>query len=198
MAKRSVAEKAETHERILRHASQAFRAQGSGVGIGEVMKELGLTHGGFYRHFESKDDLLVEAITLSLNEIADRLERVAEKAEEGKRLEAIITAYLSTDHLLHPEVWCALATLAPDIGRQHTNVRKQLDGALQSYMEKLSKYMPGKNGQEQRDNFLILFSGMAGAMAMTRAVGDKGMREHILDLTRRYYLEAFAKSDVMG
>jgi TetR/AcrR family transcriptional regulator, transcriptional repressor for nem operon len=196
MAKRSVAEKAETHEKILRHASQAFRAQGSGVGIGEVMKELGLTHGGFYRHFESKDELLIEAITLSLNEIAERLERVAQKAEEGKRLESIITAYLSSEHLLHPEVWCALATLAPDMGRQSAGVRKRLDGALQAYMEKMSKYMPGKNEQERRDTFLVLFSGMAGAMAMTRAVGDKTMREHILNLTRKYYLETFAKSSV--
>jgi TetR/AcrR family transcriptional regulator, transcriptional repressor for nem operon len=193
MAKRSVAEKAETHEKILRHASQAFRAQGSGVGIGEVMKELSLTHGGFYRHFESKDELLIEAITLSLNEIADRLEHVAEKAEEGKRLEAIITAYLSSEHLLHPETWCALATLAPDMGRQSAGVRKRLDGALQSYMEKMSKYMPGKNEQERRDTFLVLFSGMAGAMAMTRAVGDKTMREYLLNLTRKYYLGTFTQ-----
>ena len=57
MARRSSADKAETHERIVEHAAQAFREHGSGVGIGEVMKDLGLTHGGFYRHFESKDDL---------------------------------------------------------------------------------------------------------------------------------------------
>jgi TetR/AcrR family transcriptional regulator, transcriptional repressor for nem operon len=194
MPKRSAAEKAETHEKILQHASQAFRAGGSGVGIGEVMKELGLTHGGFYRHFENKDDLLVEAITLALNEISDRLERVAEKAEKGRQLESIITAYLSSEHLLHPETWCALATLAPDIGRQSVDVRKKLDAALQSYMEKMSRYMPGKTQQEQRDTFLILFSGMAGAMAMTRAVGDKAMREYMLSLTRKYYLETFAKN----
>jgi TetR/AcrR family transcriptional repressor of nem operon len=114
MARRSAAEKAETHERIVEHAAQAFREHGSGVGIGEVMKELGLTHGGFYRHFESKDDLLVAAISQALSEVADRLERIAEKVEPAKRLEAIITAYLSTEHLRHPETWCALALYGAD------------------------------------------------------------------------------------
>ena len=196
MAKRSAAAKAETHEQILQHASQAFRAQGSGVGIDEVMKELGLTRGGFYRHFDNKEELLIEAVALSLREIADRLERVAEKAEEGKQLEAIITAYLSSEHLLHPETWCALAALAPDIARQPCSVRKRLESAMQSYMDKMAKYMPGANAQEQRANFLLLFSGMAGAIAMIRTFGDEGMRTQILQLTRDYYLKTFAVAAV--
>ena len=168
------------------------RKHGSGVGIGEVMKELGLTHGGFYRHFRSKDDLLVEAIALGLTQVADRLDRVAQQAQPGSELAAIITAYMSEEHLRHPETWCALATLSPDIARQSAAVRKRLDGAMLRYMEKMTKYMPGASEQERGSAFLVLFSGMAGAMAMTRAMGDKDMRHQILGAMREYYLKTFA------
>ncbi len=192
MARRSAADKAETHERIIERASRAFREYGSGVGIGEVMKELGLTHGGFYRHFESKDDLLVEAIARSLEEVTERFDKIAGAAAPGKVLEAIITAYLSVEHLRHPETWCALATLAPDIGRQPAAIRKRVDSALQRYMVRMAKYMSGATDDERRRNFIILFSGMSGAMALTRACGDKDMRERVLSTTRDYYLATFA------
>lgn len=192
MARKSAADKAETHERIIERASQAFREFGSGVGIGEVMTELGLTHGGFYRHFQSKDDLLVEAIARSLDEVAERFDKIAQAAAPGRALAAIITAYLSQEHLRHPETWCALATLAPDIGRQPAPIRKRLDAALQRYMGRMAKYMPGATEDERRGNFVIIFSGMSGAMALTRACGDKDMRERVLSATREYYLRTFA------
>jgi TetR/AcrR family transcriptional repressor of nem operon len=195
MARRTAAEKAETHERIVEHAAKAFREHGSGVGIGEVMKELGLTHGGFYRHFESKDDLLVAAVSQALSDVADRLDRIAEKAEPSQQLASIITAYLSTEQLRHPETWCALATLASDIGRQSAAVRKRLDAALTDYMVRMAKYMPGGNEDERRGAFVVLFSGMSGAMAMARACGDKDMRERILSATRDFYLATFAAAD---
>lgn len=192
MARRSAADKAETHDQIVHQAAEAFRAHGSGIGIGEVMKELGLTHGGFYRHFASKDDLVIAAISLALEEIADRLARVAEQAEPGRELAAIITAYLSLEHLRHPETWCALATLAPDIARLPAATRKRLDGAMLAYMEKLARYMPGASPQAKSEAFLVLFSGMAGAIAMTRAMGDKAMRDQVLTVARDYYLRMFA------
>jgi TetR/AcrR family transcriptional repressor of nem operon len=193
MARRSAAEKAETHEKIVERASQAFREHGTGVAIGDVMSDLGLTNGGFYRHFESKDDLLVEAVSRSLIEVAERLDRIAAKAGPGRELEAIIAAYLSQDHLRHPETWCALATLAADMGRQPQAVRRRMDGALQGYMARMIKYMPGADAMEKSRNFIVLFSGMSGAMAMTRACGDKDMRERILATTRDFYLSTFAK-----
>ena len=87
MAKRSVAEKAETHEKILRHASRAFRARGSTVGIGDLMKDLGLTNGGFYKHFASKDHLFVDAVVESLRQSGERFESIAERSPKNKRLE---------------------------------------------------------------------------------------------------------------
>ena len=191
MPRRSAAEKAKTHEKILSHASREFRARGSSVGIADVMKEIGLTQGGFYRHFGSKDELFVDAIALSFRELGDRLEQVGESVAPEKAAEAIINAYLSMDHVRHPETWCALASLAPDIGRMPASVRKRVDGATMWYMERMSRFMKGKDAQKRRHNFILLFSGMAGAVALIRSLGDAGMKEEALALARSYYVSVF-------
>lgn len=194
MARRTAAEKADTHARIVKQAARVFRAHGSGVGIAEVMDEVGLTHGGFYRHFEGKEDLLVEAVSLSLHEIAERLVRAAENAEPGREREAIITTYLSPEHLAHPESWCAIAALAGDIGRAPVAVRKRIDAAMLAFMERLTPYMPGSTDEQRRAAFVVLLSGMSGAIAMIRAFGDKHMRESVLAVVREHYLGAFAET----
>ena len=193
MARRSSAEKGETHANLVEKAAQAFRAQGASVSITDLMHEIGMTHGGFYRHFANKDDLLVEAIALALREMADHLDEVARKAEKGRELEAIITAYLSVDHLRHPESWCALAALAPDIARQPAAIRQRLGEALQYYLERISPYMPGRSRAEQRQNFMILISGMAGVIAMLRVLPDEVMQEQTLAMARHYYLTTFVQ-----
>ena len=192
MARRTAAEKADTHAAIVRQAAKLFREHGSGVGIADVMDYAGLTHGGFYRHFENKDDLIVEAVSLALHELSERLMRAAEHAEPGHELEAIITAYLSTDHLAHPETWCAIAALAGDLGRLPARARKRLDIVLAEYMQRLIDYMPGSTIDEQRGNFIVLTSGMAGAIAMLRVFGDKAAREAALSNVRDFYLKTFS------
>ena len=193
MPKRSAADTARTHESILQHASQTFREQGSSVGINELMNALGLTRGGFYRHFESKDALFIEAVALGLDEMAQRLVQAAQTAPPGQQLSAIITTYLSPAHLQHPETWCVLAVLAPEIARLPVGVRQQLDGAMQRYMEALAPYMPGDTPQEKSQQFLLLMSGMAGAIAMLRVFSNEGTREQMLTLTRDHYLRVFAQ-----
>ena len=192
MGRRTAAEKSETHEAIVRQAAKLFLDRGSVVGIADVMDDAGLTHGGFYRHFKSKEDLIVEAVSFSLGELSERLGRAAEHAKPGHELEAIITAYLSDDHLAHPESWCAIAALGGDLGRLPSRARKRLDAALAEYMERLIGYMPGTTVDERRRNFLVLVSGMAGAVAMLRMFGDKTMREMVLGTIRDYYVSTFA------
>ena len=192
MPRRSAADKEKTHQQIVRRASQQFRSRGSAVGIGEMMKDLGLTQGGFYRHFGSKEDLFVEALEMSFREVGDRLEQTAERAEPGQKVSAIIEDYLSADHLKHPEIWCALASLAPEVGRLPAAVRKRVDAATMLYMERMSKYLPGANPQEKRHTFLLLFSGMAGAIAVIRSLGNPNMQEVALKLARTHYLKTFA------
>jgi TetR/AcrR family transcriptional regulator, transcriptional repressor for nem operon len=192
MPRRSVTDTAKTHQRILKHASHEFRSRGSAVGIADLMKDLGLTKGGFYRHFDSKDDLFVDAITLSFQETGERLEQIAEKAPDGQARTAIINAYLSQDHLDHPETWCTLPSLAPEIGRMPMAVRKRLDSTMLLYAERLSKYMKGETPQERRQNFMLLFSGMAGALALVRSFGEPELKQRALDLAREHYLKIFA------
>lgn len=192
MARRTAAEKADTHDTIVRQAAKLFLERGSGVGIADVMDDAGLTHGGFYRHFENKDDLIVEAVALAFRNLSERLTRAARRAEPGHELAAIITTYLSVEHLAHPETWCALAALAGDLGRLSSRARKRLDSTLMEYMQSLIGYIPGSTIDERRQNFMVLISGMAGAMAMIRVFGDKAMREAALSTIRHYYLKTFA------
>src|SRR6187551_2076869 len=96
-------QKAETHEKILEAAARSFREHGSETnGIGYVMKELGLTKGGFYRHFDSKGDLYAAAVARAFEELGDTLVAVAEAAPKGAELQAVIEEYLSTKHLGSP------------------------------------------------------------------------------------------------
>ena len=84
MARRTATEKAATHTAIVKHAAKLFLEHGSAVGIGDVMDDAGLTHGGFYRHFKNKDELIVEAVSAALRDLSDRLVRAARRAQPGR------------------------------------------------------------------------------------------------------------------
>ena len=113
-----VEQKAETHEKIIDAAARSFRERGSeGEGVARLMKDVGLTHGGFYRHFESKEDLYVDALTRGFQQAADRMIAMAANAPRGEQLRAIIETYLSVEHLEDPGGGCVLSTLAAEIAR---------------------------------------------------------------------------------
>src|SRR5690242_20019000 len=109
-------QKSATREKILATAARSFREHGSEMsGIGPVMKELGLTKGGFYRHFESKDDLYATAVARAFEELGNRSVAIAEAAPKGGELRAVIEHYLSPEHLNAPGAGCPLAALGPEI-----------------------------------------------------------------------------------
>src|SRR5437868_6556978 len=158
-------QKAETHEKILAVAARSFREHGSdGNGIGPVMKELGLTKGGFYRHFESKDDLYAEAVARAFEEMGTRMTAAAERAPKGKELRAIIEEYLSVKHLNGPGDGCALAALAPEMARQPLQVRKRINQSMLAYRDRLLRYIPGRTLEEKLGRFFVLFPAMAGVL----------------------------------
>src|ERR1700743_1886779 len=106
--------KARNHENILSVAARSFREHGGdSSGIGQVMKKVGLTKGGFYRHFESKDDLFVEAVARAFDEMGNRMVEVATSAPEGQALRAIIEHYLSARHVNSPGTGCVFSALGP-------------------------------------------------------------------------------------
>jgi TetR/AcrR family transcriptional repressor of nem operon len=190
-------QKAETHEKILAAAARSFREHGSEInGIGQVMKELGLTKGGFYRHFESKGDLYASAVARAFEELGDRLAAVAKGAPKGAELRAIIEHYLSAKHLSAPGAGCPLAALAPEIARQPLAIRKRINQSMLAYGERMLPWIPGRNVDEKRARAFILFTGMAGTLVAARAIVDTQGRDRMLAASRSFYVEAFAPEKV--
>jgi len=186
-------QKTETHEKILAAAARSFREHGSELnGIGQVMKELGLTKGGFYRHFESKGDLYAAAVARAFQELGDQLTAVAKAAPKGAELRTVIEQYLSTKHLNAPGNGCPLAALAPEIARQPLEVRKRINQSMLAYSERMLPYISGRTAEEKRARAFILFSGMAGILVAARAIANPQGRERMLAAARTFYLEAFA------
>src|ERR1700744_6075547 len=110
--------KAETRRKIVKDASHRLRAEGiTGAAVSTVMRDAGLTHGGFYKHFESKDDLLLESVSEAFREMCDRLAQVGERAQPGTAWKTIVKEYLSPGHCDHAEFGCPVAALAPDLSR---------------------------------------------------------------------------------
>ena len=110
--------KAEIHQKIVKDGSRRVRAEGfTGAAVSAVMRDAGLTHGGFYKHFESKDDLLMESLGEAFQEIAERLAHAAEQSQPGTAWKAIVKAYLSPEHCDHAECGCPVAALAPELAR---------------------------------------------------------------------------------
>jgi TetR/AcrR family transcriptional repressor of nem operon len=185
-------QKAETREKILSTAARSFREHGSETnGIGQVMKELGLTKGGFYRHFESKGDLYAAAVARAFEELGDRMMAVAKAAPKGAELRAVIEHYLSARHLNAPGIGCPLAALAPEIARQPLDVRKRINQSMQGYAERMLPYIPGRADEEKRARVFILFSGMAGVLVAARALADSQGRERMLAAARSFYVATF-------
>src|ERR1700733_4146391 len=144
-------QKAETHEKILAAAARSFREHGSELnGIGQVMKELGLTKGGFYRHFVSKSDLYAAAVARAFEELGDWLVAVAEAAPKGAGVQNVIEQYLSTEHLNAPGTGCPLAALAPEIARQPPKVRNRINQSMLAYAERMLPYLSGRTAEEKR------------------------------------------------
>lgn len=185
--------KAKNHERILSVAARSFRESGGDTsGIGTVMKKVGLQKGGFYRHFESKDDLFIEAVARALEETGRGMEEVARSAPGGQGLRAIIERYLSIAHADSPGSGCVRAALGPEIARKPLAVRKRIEVLLEAYRERLAPFMPGATLDEKKENCGLLFSSMAGVMMMVRVTTDRHKREQRLTEARRLFLTSFA------
>ena len=184
-------QKPETHRRILSAAARGFRSRGrDGVAISDLMRELDLTHGGFYRHFRSKEQLFTAAIGHSVDDVAGKLVRAAEGAPKGGELRTIIETYLSAWHCDNPGEGCPVVALATEISRD-PDASDAFNAALRGYQAALLKYLPGGSAGERKRNFLILFSGLAGALMMARATEDKKLRRQILASARKFYTESF-------
>jgi TetR/AcrR family transcriptional regulator, transcriptional repressor for nem operon len=183
--------KQQTRERIVRAAARRFRSRGTeGAGIGDLMRDLRLTHGGFYRHFDSKERLFAEAFEHSLKEIGDRVILAIESAAPGDKLKALIDGYLDIRHCDDVAGGCPVAALASEVARRPRGTRGPFQQALKAHIGRMARYVPAKTEEERRAKTIALFSGMAGTLAVARAFTDGQDRQRILSGARRFFLAA--------
>ena len=185
-------QKQETRERIVRAASRHFRGRGGeGVAIADLMGKLNLTHGGFYKHFDSKEQLFAEAVAKSFEDVRAWFAEAVVKAQPGGELRVLIEQYLSLEHCANPDSGCPLAALASEIPRYPRAVRVKIDLAMRDHLKKVSEFLPGATEKDRQRNCLVLLSGMSGALTLARTVADKEMRQSILQAAREFYIKAF-------
>ena len=185
--------KARNHENILSVAARSFREQGGdSSGIGTVMKKVGLTKGGFYRHFKSKDDLFVEAVARGIDEAGKGMVEVAKSAPEGQALRAIIENYLSARHANSLGTGCMLSALGSELARKPVGVRRRIEASLEAYRERLLPFVPGQTREEKLEKVRLLFPSMAGVLTMARLISTTKRREQMLMEARNFFIKCFA------
>ena len=190
----SIEHKAQNHEKILSVAARSFREHGGdSSGIGAVMKKVGLTKGGFYRHFESKDELFVDAVARAFDEMGRSMLEVAKSAPQGQALRAIIEHYLSARHASSPGMGCVFAALGPELARKPLSVRKRIEASREAYRERLLPFVPGKTREEKLAKFQLLFPSMAGVLTGVRMTPSPRKREQMLTEARNFFIKSFAE-----
>ena len=157
------------------------------------MKKVGLTKGGFYRHFKSKDDLFAEAVERAFEEMGRGMVEAAESAPQGKGLQAMIERYLSLRHANSPGSGCVLSALGPELARKPVAVRKRIEAAQDAYRERLLPFVPGQTREERLANCRLLFSSMVGVLTMARITSDPQKREQRLMEARNFFIQCFAR-----
>jgi TetR/AcrR family transcriptional repressor of nem operon len=183
--------KAKIHQKIVGDASERVRAEGlSGAAVSAVMRDTGLTHGGFYKHFRSKDDLLVESLSEAFREFTDTLVHAAEQSRSGEAWKAIVKTYLRPEMCDHPERGCPLAALAPELARDK-RMKPQIVIQLVNYKSRMVPFMPGRRTMDKERAFFAIFSTMMGAIEIARILPDPGMREKVLGNARDFLLRSF-------
>lgn len=183
--------KTRTRDRIVRNAARKLRAEGlSGPGVASVMKASGLTVGGFYKHFRSKDELLAEALAQAFSD-SEKVYSSLQNVPREDRWKEFVRLYLSPEHCDHPDTGCPVAALAPEIARAKLSVRKRFAGVMKRRTHRWVEFMPGLTATERERNFLVIFSAMVGALSIARLFTEPADRQRVLVSTRDYLLRSF-------
>jgi TetR/AcrR family transcriptional repressor of nem operon len=170
---------AANREKVLSAAGMLFRQHGfDGIGVADIMKRAGLTHGGFYGQFPSKDDLVAEACArvLGNKRWVEGLTGIPKPS-----LGALVRAYLSVDHRDDPGHGCPMAALGSDVVRQPRVVRRAFTDGFRVRLDALLKLLPGRSADARRKRALATMAGLVGALILSRAVDDPKLSDEILD-----------------
>jgi len=184
--------KAEIHQKIVKDASRRIRAEGiSGAAVSAVMRDAGLTHGGFYKHFESKDELLKESLSEAFDEMANRLAQAGEQAKPQTAWKAIVKTYLSLEYCDHAEYGCPMTALAPELARADEAMKPRVFEEMKKYRSRMLPFMPGHRTADKERAFFSIFSTMVGAIEIARMLPEPQMREKVLASARDLLLRSF-------
>jgi TetR/AcrR family transcriptional repressor of nem operon len=188
--------KADTHARIVKNASIRLREKGpAGIGVAELMKESGLTHGGFYAHFESRDALIDEAFAHAMEGVARRWRRRADNAPEGKGLDAIVNAYLTVQHRDDVGNGCLLPALGAEIARADSKTRKAFTACLEDMVDVVAGEIQGLPPKAARQRGMAIVAVMMGSLLLSRATGNSEMSSELLEAGRQFALALGKKAD---
>jgi TetR/AcrR family transcriptional regulator, transcriptional repressor for nem operon len=182
----SKAKAAQNRERILTSAARLFRQHGiAATGVDSITDDAGLTHGGLYSQFGSKEAIAAEAIRFALARGKRVWQRALERHPGKRALPAIVDGYLSRAHRDAPGTGCVVAALGTDIARQPRRVREAFTRVIKDDLEFLSRLMPADGKERRYEDAIVAFASMAGALILARAVSDEALSDLILKSTAR-------------
>jgi len=183
--------KAEVRQKIVKDASRRVRAEGlNGAAVASVMRDAGLTHGGFYKHFENKDELLMESLHLAFSDIGDTLVAAANQSRSEEPWKAIVKTYLRPEYCNQVERGCPLPALAPEMARVDKTKRSQVVAELINYRDRMLPFMPGRRATDKERAFFVIFSTMIGAVDIARLLPSPA-QEKVLAIAKDFLLQSF-------
>jgi TetR/AcrR family transcriptional repressor of nem operon len=181
--------KLETHARIVKKASVRLREKGAhGIGVADLMKDAGLTHGGFYAHFDSREALVIEAFAYAMDQSTDRWRQLAGQAAPDQRLATIVDSYLSPQHRDNPGHGCAVPALGAEIARESPKTRKVFATKLDQMIEMMSEQFHGGPSKSARRQAMAALATMMGTIVLARAAGNGELSEELLSAGREAVL----------
>jgi TetR/AcrR family transcriptional repressor of nem operon len=182
--------KEKTRARILESATTAFRRHGyHATGVDTVMEEAGLTAGGFYAHFASKDALLAEALEYYSTKASGKLTAGLEDRSGAEWVELMVDRYLATGHRARPETGCPLPSLAAEVSRAGEAPRRAFERLVSDLIAKIATHLP--QGEDGDDRAIVMAALCVGGMTLARGVHDPGFSDHILAACRDFAHENF-------
>ena len=187
--------KQETHARIVRKASVRLREKGAhGIGVADLMKEAGLTHGGFYAHFDSREALLIEAFGYAMDRSMEYWRKTAAETSPEKRLATIVDSYLNTVHRDDPGRGCAVPTLGAEIVREGPKARKAFAAKLEQMIDMIAEQLPDLSPKAARKQAASALATMMGTLVLSRIAGSGEFSDEILSAGREAVLGRAAAS----
>ena len=173
--------KFQTHAKIVKRASIKLREKGAhGIGVANLMKEAGLTHGGFYAHFDSRDALVIEAVTHAMDRSTEKWRKLTEETAPDKRLSKIVNSYLAPDHRDDPGQGCAVPALAAEIARESAKTRRVFAGRMEQLIDMLADQYQGLPRKAARKQATAALATMMGSLVMARVAGNGELSDEIL------------------